>query len=292
MKNEPTCRGHSWLWLVVLVAFGTSTVAPRGAVAAPVSTKTRLAKQLFGSAESHFARKDFERAMRLYYRSYRLVPLPGFLFNIGVCHQRLGEHQQALQWLRRFLATSPSPPRRERAEKLIALSQKALSPVAPASQATPTGPTTAQGAAGSKPPALAAANRSQGRADRGKANADRSQREVSVPQHSRRKVSPAWFWSSAAVSGSLLVAGTITGVLALRRHAAYSDPTTAADRLPGLKRSGETLAKAASITVLAGGVAAAATTVLYFFTDFRRERTSLTVAPVVGGGILVVGGSY
>lgn len=93
------------------------------ASAAPASADDRAqAEAHFRSAEAHFQSGNYRAAIRGYQDSYELFPAPLLLFNIGLCHQKLGEKQKALDKYREYLKKEPGGPKsaeaRTRAEAL------------------------------------------------------------------------------------------------------------------------------------------------------------------------------
>jgi hypothetical protein len=101
----------------------------------------------------------------------------------------------------------------------------------------------------------------------------------------------------------MLVTGTITGAMALQKSSKFKDQDTPYEDLQDLKDSGKTLKTVASVTIGIGAAAAVGTAVLYFFTDFGSKEktdtdteegmeTSVTAAPIIGGGMVTVGGRF
>ncbi|OJH37529.1 hypothetical protein BON30_29115 [Cystobacter ferrugineus] len=66
------------------------------------------AKFLEGNAA--YEQAQFQKALDAYVEAYRLLPLPGFLFNIAQCYRQLGQPEQAATFYRRYLAQSKQPP--------------------------------------------------------------------------------------------------------------------------------------------------------------------------------------
>ncbi len=99
--------------LLVLVA-GLLAVAPLGAGAAnmnagaPDTEAVARAKFVEGNLAYDLAR--FQKALDAYSEAYRLMPLPGFLFNIAQCHRQLGHAERAGFFYRRYLSLSEEEP--------------------------------------------------------------------------------------------------------------------------------------------------------------------------------------
>lgn len=96
------------------------------ALAAPAAADDKAAaKAHFASAEAHFRAGEYREAIEGYTSSHELFPAPVLLFNIGLCHERLGEKQQAIEKYRAYLAAEPTGARsgeaRTRVETLTKL---------------------------------------------------------------------------------------------------------------------------------------------------------------------------
>lgn len=71
-------------------------------------------KTLYDEGEFADARERFSEA-------YEIYPHPDIIYRIALCHERLGEDQQAVEYYRRFLAQAPNAPERARVEKTISV---------------------------------------------------------------------------------------------------------------------------------------------------------------------------
>lgn len=83
---------------------GALTAAGNPALADDKAT----AEAHFRSAEAHFQAGNFRAAIAGYTDSYALFPAPILLFNIGLCHEKLDEKQQAIDKYREYLASEPT----------------------------------------------------------------------------------------------------------------------------------------------------------------------------------------
>lgn len=98
-------------------------------LAMPAFAGDGAVKAKFDAAETAYDLGDFDKARNLYAEAYELKPLPGFLFNIGQCHKRLGEWNRAAFYYRRYLARLPEDADPSKLEALIAeMDAKALAP--------------------------------------------------------------------------------------------------------------------------------------------------------------------
>jgi tetratricopeptide (TPR) repeat protein len=65
-----------------------------------------LARAKFAEGNLAYDLGEFQKALDAYSESYRLMPLPGFLFNIAQCHRQLGRPERAGFFYRRYLSLS------------------------------------------------------------------------------------------------------------------------------------------------------------------------------------------
>lgn len=118
-----------WLpvWLAAVLA-----VAPLGARAAGAETPSRTEAQArvkFAEGNTAYDLAEFQKALDAYSEAYRLVSLPGFLFNIAQCHRQLGHAERAAFFYRRYLALSKQePPNAPLVRELIAEMDAAAAP--------------------------------------------------------------------------------------------------------------------------------------------------------------------
>jgi len=81
---------------------------------------TVQAKKHFYRGENLFALGRFDKALDAYEAAFEAKPLPEFLFNIGQCHANLGNYEQAIFSLRKFLRLRPKAKNRAQVEEYIA----------------------------------------------------------------------------------------------------------------------------------------------------------------------------
>ncbi|HUB07054.1 MAG TPA: tetratricopeptide repeat protein [Myxococcales bacterium] len=79
----------------------------------------REAKELARRSQLEFDLDHAAAALRDIERAYLLDPLPGFLFNLGQCHRKLGHWEQAETSYRNYLHYRPEAPNREIVLQLI-----------------------------------------------------------------------------------------------------------------------------------------------------------------------------
>jgi hypothetical protein len=115
------------------------------------------AKQHFAAGEARFKAGDYRGAITEFAAADALVPSPILSYNIGLCHERLGEDQLAVQRYRDYLERRPDAANRPAVEARIQAAEQRLAakkgPPAPA----PTPPPVTEGPAAPAPPAPAPA---------------------------------------------------------------------------------------------------------------------------------------
>jgi hypothetical protein len=81
------------------------------------------ARRHFEQAEAFFRAGTYDRAIEEYQAAYRAAPRPALLFNIGLCHENLGDAARAIEFYDRYLDQDPSGPKvaeaRARREALV-----------------------------------------------------------------------------------------------------------------------------------------------------------------------------
>ncbi|HWK89661.1 MAG TPA: hypothetical protein VNP72_06680 [Longimicrobium sp.] len=95
----------------VCVAVGLLALAPLSARAASGEARAQAeARAKFSEGNAAYEQARFQKALDAYVEAYRLLPLPGFLFNIAQCYRQLGQPEPAATFYRRYLAQSKQPP--------------------------------------------------------------------------------------------------------------------------------------------------------------------------------------
>lgn len=93
---------------------------PRPAQANLPKTETKAtARSLFVQAGKDYALGRFEKALKGFEKAYELMPLPGFLFNIGQCYRMLNQYKKAIFFYEGYLSGKPDAPNREQVDRLI-----------------------------------------------------------------------------------------------------------------------------------------------------------------------------
>jgi tetratricopeptide (TPR) repeat protein len=102
---------RSGWWVAVVV--GLLALAPLSARAQAQTGEARAqaqARAKFLEGNAAYEQSQYQKALDAYVEAYRLLPLPGFLFNIAQCYRQLDQPEQAATFYRRYLAQSKQPP--------------------------------------------------------------------------------------------------------------------------------------------------------------------------------------
>ena len=101
--------------------FAAGAPGPAHARDAKISTETqKKARQSFLDGKKKFALGHFAVALEQFSKAYELLPLPGFLFNIGQCHRFLGNCKKAIFYYSGFVRENPDTPDAKFVTTLIA----------------------------------------------------------------------------------------------------------------------------------------------------------------------------
>ncbi|PTL81702.1 hypothetical protein DAT35_22425 [Vitiosangium sp. GDMCC 1.1324] len=118
---------HCVLPVWVAVALTLSPLSVRAAGEGPAAQVESQARAKFAEGNIAYDLAEFQKALDAYSEAYRLMPLPGFLFNIAQCHRQLGHAERAAFFYRRYLSVSKEePPNAELVRDLIAEMDEAV----------------------------------------------------------------------------------------------------------------------------------------------------------------------
>jgi tetratricopeptide (TPR) repeat protein len=241
--------------VVLLLGLGASHARAQGA-------GDKEAQGLFKKAEIQFGLQNYKLALDLYKMAHDLKPRASYLFNIGLCHHRLGQFDKAIRTFELYLFQEPEADDRSDVQGLIAKLRVAKLRATQLKQA----------------PVKQPANETAAPGDGARDDAPRDPGALHK----------ALLWSGVGLTVALLAAGTVTGQLASDRSESYNDPATPAGDLQGLKDSGETLRTVSIATFAAGGAVALGTT-LYYLLGYRRAGSAVALTPTLGG-VAISGG--
>ncbi len=116
--------------------------------------------QLIEAGKQAYDRGEFEGSLAKFRQAYDIYQHPDIIYRIALCHERLGEDQQAVKFYRQFLSLAPDAPERPRIEKTIAVIESRIAKSEIRITTNPAGAVVyiddeANGAAGYTPTALA-----------------------------------------------------------------------------------------------------------------------------------------
>jgi tetratricopeptide (TPR) repeat protein len=92
---------RAWLALILLNSFAYASIY-----------EDELARAHFLSGQSYFDEGRHGDALNEYREAYRISGRPGFLYNIGVCEEKLGHLDAAVAAFERYLREAPAAPDR------------------------------------------------------------------------------------------------------------------------------------------------------------------------------------
>lgn len=142
--------------LAVLAALIALFVSATALGASPDGSTRRLEsiRTQMEAGQAKYLAGDYAGAAELFEAGFRTHPYSAFLFNAGVCYQKLGELAQALEKFREYLKIDPNAPDRDKvAQRIAALEAQAAALVAPPADPGAVPPADAPGT----PPAVAPA---------------------------------------------------------------------------------------------------------------------------------------
>ena len=127
IRSRPDARAPL---AALIAALLLALLSPTAARAADPGTRARAeaqARTKFAEGNTAYDKGEFQVALDAYVEAYRLMPLPGFLFNIAQCHRQLGHAERAGFYYRRYLALSKqTPPNAPLVRELIAEMDEAV----------------------------------------------------------------------------------------------------------------------------------------------------------------------
>ena len=103
---------------------------------APLQSETLKAiRAQMEKGQALFLAKDYEGASKIFEQGYSQHPYPAFLFNAGVCHERLGRYGLAADKLEEYLRVDPNAPDAANVRQRIAKLRAATPPAGPPADA-------------------------------------------------------------------------------------------------------------------------------------------------------------
>jgi len=266
-----------WLPLAILFLCALAAAAP------PSKADVDEARKHFKAGEGHFRAGAFDRAIEEYEVAYKLVPRPGFLFNIGSGYRKKGEasgsvedKKRAIDYYQRYLDAEPAGKAIDDARAFIAALRAEVAaaepkpaPIAePPPKPAPASPLSTPPIAAAEPPPVA-------------------------PETPRDRGSG--YRTAGLITAGVGVALVGTGVyFGLKAR-------SIADEVDGLKdhwdaslnESGEAANRNMYILLAGGGAAIAGGAILYFVLGHKDDPpVSVAAGPTSGGAAVVVSGRF
>jgi tetratricopeptide (TPR) repeat protein len=193
-----------WFCAVTVVVVLAVPVAASGQAPSAVE-QSRIHHK---NAVVHFNLDEWKEAAAEFKEAYRLHPDPLFLYNIGQCYRKMGEHAEALSYYRKYLRAAPRAANRAEVERRMDELEAALAAASKSREAPPpsvlppaTEPVAPPPAAATPAPDLAVP-----------APAPPAVNLVSEPAAPEPPVYKRWwFWAGV---GAAVAAGVTIGILA------------------------------------------------------------------------------
>jgi tetratricopeptide (TPR) repeat protein len=100
----------------VLVGMGSWALADSGGT----GKHLEAIRQRMEQGQAQYVGKNYDVAASIFEEGYRLYPYSAFLFNAGVCYQKLGNYERAIDRFREYLRVDPSAPDASKVNERIA----------------------------------------------------------------------------------------------------------------------------------------------------------------------------
>jgi tetratricopeptide (TPR) repeat protein len=233
------------------------------------------ARRHYDAAREDYAKGAYSQALAELEAAHALDPnAKDLIFNLGVVHEKLSDIDEALKWFQLYTTMDLSPEERGRADAYIRRLEGAKRELE-AKQAPPPRPTPEPEP---PPPPAPSAEAAQ----------------VALPPTGRVDAATVM---AGCVSLASLAVGVVFAVKAVQDKPPANYETGVTGSYPDLKNQQDTAYREAIIADVGFGVAAlgAVTTAVLYFAR-RRNPTTVTsgvsVSPLVGGGALIVEGSF
>lgn len=150
---------HSWAvaCLCIAIAFAPMSVFAQSELS---EAQQKQLLQYVDQGRAAYDNGEFQKSLELFRKAYDIYQYPDIIYRIALCHERLGEDQEAVKHYRLFLAEAPNAPERARVEKTIEVIEARIAKSEIRITTTPKGAAVfvddeANGVAGYTPTALA-----------------------------------------------------------------------------------------------------------------------------------------
>ena len=119
-----------------LYTLGTTTGIATAQPSRSASQKLEAIRQLMEKGQGQYLAGNYQGAADIFEGGFKQYPYSAFLFNAGVCYQKLGESDRALVKFRDYLKVDPNAPDLEKVNQRIAALEAAKGiPAAPVTDA-------------------------------------------------------------------------------------------------------------------------------------------------------------
>ena len=287
----------SYVWLVVLV-LGFAPFSPCRSACALDDAPLVEAKERVARASDLFEHEDYAAALAEFERVLELLGAhpsrAAVLHNIGQCHERMFEYDQALRFYHSYIEESgPDAPEREGVKATIRTLEGLLATLQVSADFPATEVWIDGRRVGTAPLQLRVPGGRhviEGRAE-GRTSA---WREVLIAAGTARKINftmaalpkarrvpKSLFWTAAALSGATLATGITLGAVTMRQRAdlrsRLRDDDTRFSVDESDKRALARRAHATDALFISAGVLSVSTVILYYFTDFAPVQSPVRI---------------
>lgn len=115
------------LYTLMSTTTGTAAAQTRNA-----SQKLEAIRQLMERGQGLYLAGNYQGAAEVFEGGFKQYPYSAFLFNAGVCYQKLGDSERALGKFREYVSVDPTAPDRDKVnERIAALEAAKVPPSAP-----------------------------------------------------------------------------------------------------------------------------------------------------------------
>lgn len=230
------------------------------------------AKSHYKAAAAQYQKGRYTEAIREFEESYRLSRRPDILYNLAQCHDKLGDVEKTVEYLRRYLRDQPTASDREQVGAWLANRERALAE---------------QRATAARAEADKQAAEQRAREAEAAARAVRVAAVVPAPPPKPGRSAAGWAVpvTTAGVAVALLAVGGAYGGIAMQKQDDASRNCGPGDVCTpeGVKQRSDAISAANFATgfIIAGGVALVAAGTLWFL---LRPRPEARVRVVAGAG--------
>jgi tetratricopeptide (TPR) repeat protein len=242
MPQMRSCLGRGrglqpWILPAAILLAGLPLFAYAAEASRSDEAARSAARAHFETAHRLIDLREYAGALDEYRAAYLAKPDPAFLFNIGLCHHKLGQNREALDFFHQYLKKAPADdPNRQQVETRIREIEAEMSSVTelpPVGQpAATTAPMTAP--APDPAPASAPSAKSESAAPSPllpprPESASAAGTDLTAEPPAQRTAAPQplygrwWFWTGIAV---VVASGVTATILLSTNHGGMSIPTT------------------------------------------------------------------